>query len=384
MKKTNVQLNALLSAIKREVFKEEQPLNQAFTEKLQAEILVLAKKHDYLHLISEFAVSGEKSEKFNSLIKKERSLALFRYAQQTAAQEQVYEALEQAEISFIPLKGAVLREYYSQPWVRTSSDLDVLIKEEDLLSAEQALLKVGYKKGEESSHDRSYFSESGVHVELHFSLQEERYRSSKALLSAFSTAKPVEGSKHRLAMDDTLFAFYHVYHMAKHFMNGGCGIKPFVDLIIIENNMNVVVGKLRKWLEEDGLVTFFEQARNLAYVWFLGGEKSLITEQMEDFVVSGGVYGKEEQKAALKQVKAGGKIRRILSRTFIGYKEMCICFPSLRKCPILFPFYQVARWFKLVFGKEKKRIKQTLKVNSSVSKDDRNSTKELIEKLGLN
>lgn len=46
--------------------------------------------------------------------------------------EQVCDALEKAEIPFIPLKGVVIREYYPEPWMRTSCDIDILVREKNL------------------------------------------------------------------------------------------------------------------------------------------------------------------------------------------------------------------------------------------------------------
>ena len=41
-------------------------------------------------------------------------------------------ALEKAQIPFVPLKGSVIRKYYPEAWMRTSSDIDVLVHKEDV------------------------------------------------------------------------------------------------------------------------------------------------------------------------------------------------------------------------------------------------------------
>ena len=46
-------------------------------------------------------------------------------------EKELKEALEKAEIPFLPLKGSVIRKYYPEPWMRTSCDIDLLIHKEE-------------------------------------------------------------------------------------------------------------------------------------------------------------------------------------------------------------------------------------------------------------
>lgn len=39
--------------------------------------------------------------------------------------------LEKAQIDYMPLKGAVIRSLYPEPWLRTSGDIDILVKDAD-------------------------------------------------------------------------------------------------------------------------------------------------------------------------------------------------------------------------------------------------------------
>ena len=80
-------------------------------------------------------------------------------------------ALEQAEIPFIPLKCSVLRQYYPEPWMRTSCDIDVLVHEENLKRTISYLTEhLGYSYESQSSHDVSLFSKNRNHIELHYDI----------------------------------------------------------------------------------------------------------------------------------------------------------------------------------------------------------------------
>ena len=78
-----------------------------------------------------------------------------------------------------------------------------------------------------------------MHLELHHTLLEDAYNPNAAqiLENVWADATPKNGYEYLLELSNEMFYFYHIVHMAKHFINGGCGIKPFLDIIVIENNM---------------------------------------------------------------------------------------------------------------------------------------------------
>ena len=58
-------------------------------------------------------------------------MALYRYEQKKYVKEQIEKVLDRENIEHIFLKGATLCNYYPEPWMRTSCDIDVLVKRED-------------------------------------------------------------------------------------------------------------------------------------------------------------------------------------------------------------------------------------------------------------
>ena len=48
-------------------------------------------------------------------------IAIYRYEKINYELNRLRSALNEAQIPFIPLKGSVLRQYYPEPWMRTSS-----------------------------------------------------------------------------------------------------------------------------------------------------------------------------------------------------------------------------------------------------------------------
>ena len=71
-------------------------------------------------------------------------------------------------------------------------------------------------------------------------------------------------------------------------------------------------------LQESGLLAFYERSIDLMSVWFEDKDHSGITQEMEDYVLQGGVYGTLEQQLAMSQNKKGGKFRHLISRVFLS------------------------------------------------------------------
>ena len=96
---------------------------------------------------------------------------------------------EDAGIDYIPLKGSVLREYYRNPPMRTSCDIDILVPKDKVDAAASALVTAcGYTINGRSGHDISMTAKNGQHLELHFALMDLYMKQIHMLLQ---TQKPM-------------------------------------------------------------------------------------------------------------------------------------------------------------------------------------------------
>lgn len=350
----------------------------------------LAKFHDLAHLLTD-ALDKNGLLPDNQEIKKrllyERNMAVFRYEQSKYELGEICRILENEKIPHIPLKGSVLREYYPESWMRTSCDIDILVKEENLEKAIAVLTeKLEYKREEGNAHDVSLYAPSGAHLELHFDLIEDHVAPESVAIydGIWERTTPCQGYQYRLEMTDEAFYFYHIGHMAKHFTNGGCGIRPFLDIWVLNHRISFDKQKRTDLLQAGGLLTFAKQAKDLSEVWFSVQEHTEITKEMESYILRGGVYGTREQNIAVRQVKKGGKLRYILYRIFLPYGDLCATYPNLRKRKWAYPFYTVRRWFRLIFKKGRmKNSVRDIKTNSAVSEEKAERMKKLFQNIGL-
>lgn len=378
-------IGALFSLIRARVCGNETEPHRPDGEGLPR-LYQLSKLHDVAHLLTDGLEAAGLPDEGEILAKfrKQRMVALYRYEQSNYELSALSAVLEAEKIPFIPLKGAILREHYPEPWMRTSCDIDVLVKREDLSAASAALSeKLGYRKEAQGSHDLSLFSPGGVHVELHFALNEENYRVFDTLSRIWEVALPEQEGGYRYTMPDEVFYFYHIAHMAKHFEEGGCGIRSFLDLWILDHRMEHDDAKRDALLIKEGMYAFAEGCRRLCEVWFSCAEGNELTVQMQNYILDGGVYGTVANKVTVQQTKQGGKVRYALRRIFVPYETMKVYYPILRTRKWLTPFMEVRRWVKILFGGRVKRSLTELNANQSVSADAQKNTKSLLSELGL-
>ncbi len=350
------------------------------------EMLAISKAHDVIHLmVLGLKQNGLISEDALDL-EKQVFKAVFRHERLKYDYEQVCSALEQAKIAFLPLKGSVLRKYYPEPWMRTSCDIDILVRREGLERGIDCLVQtLQYEEKERTTHDVSLFSSSGTHVELHFDLVEEgRAKNAIDILSSvWDDVSLKETSDCWYEMSDAFFYFYHIAHMAKHFETGGCGIRPFLDLWILDRIPEADTEKRDALLAKGGLLQFATVARVLSNVWFGDATHTELSLQMQNFILNGGAYGSAKNRVALQQRKKGGRIGYLFSRIFIPYEKLKRYYPILEKHRWLMPFMQVRRWFMLLKPDVAKMAKRELATNRNIEKNKAEEMKTFLDDLGL-
>lgn len=377
----------LFSCIRAEVRGEEIVCEQPSPELLH-KLYALSKSQDLAHIVAEALDANGLlgADEISAKLQKQQMLAIYRYQRINDALHSLCDALEDAQIPFVPLKGSVLREYYPKPWTRTSSDIDVLVHEEDLERACEAICaRLECKNEGRSTHDISLMSAGGVHIELHYSLVEEgRAAGAAEILSGIWDYTELDAERaFQRRMRDEAFYFYHVAHMAKHFERGGCGVRPFVDLWLLDHIEAFDTKARKELLRRGGLLCFAEKASLLSRVWLEGLNGDATTEQLAQYILRSGVFGNTENKVAMGQVQKGGRLRYVLGRIFPSLSAMCSLYPILKKHAWLLPICHLRRWGRFLFRGDAKRSMGELRASGAVSADAAKSAAMLLKNLEL-
>lgn len=378
-------IHAMMDLIASEVCGKSIDKSQyTLTDEELVKLYKLSKSHDLAHLVGDALIKnnligdGEIKAKFQKQI----MLAVYRYEKINYELGRLRKVMNEAKIPFISLKGSVLRKYYPEPWMRTSCDIDVLVHEEAVDQAAQSIVeKLGYTYEKKQYHDISLMSDGGVHLELHHSIKENKANIDALLSDCWDYATVLDG--YECEFTNEFFFFHQIAHASYHFLHGGCGVRPILDLYLLQRKMPFDSTVLDEMLERSGIKKFFEVAKALSEVWFGSDEHTDVTRRMEDYLLRGGVYGSTQNSMAVGQQKEKGRLGYIINRIWLPYELLCITYPRLKGRKYLQLFYEIKRWLR-IFNPEarthKKRDLDAIKKLSAKHKSDVNC---MLNELGL-
>lgn len=348
------------------------------------ELLELAARHDLSHMVADAlhkaGTLGDDEHSKN--LKKLRYVAFTRCERLQYELEATCQSLERAGISFMPLKGSVLRALYPQPWYRTSCDIDVLVHPEDIDRATAWLCEeLEYRCVHKGGHDYVLFAPSDIHLELHY-LMVEPGRVADVDTVLEKVWEHSEGELH-CRMSDAMLYFYHIAHMAKHLKTGGCGVRTFMDLWLLERCETADREGRRALLAQGGLERFAQSAVALAEHWFSGAEADDITETLSAFILRGGTYGTVSTGSAVRQRRRIDRWVMIWETVFPPYRQLKVQYPVLQRWAILYPTALIYRIASKWFGRGRRRAVKRFEQMAAVSKKERSAAAEMMRGIGL-
>ena len=378
----------MIGTIRAQVCGSEYKIDKDITQEELNQLYILSKSQDMAHIVgAELEKQGilksgdEVSEKF----RKQQMIAIFRYERINYELEEICRVLEEAQIPHMPLKGSVIRKYYPEPWMRTSCDIDILVHESDLKKAtEICASKLNYQVDDEVIyHNVSLYSEIGIHLELHFSISGCVYDVDNFLSKVWEHSLVEKGTRYRYCQTNEFLYFYIVTHLLSHFIYGGCGVKPVLDVYILNKKLSFDNNLVLGYLTRCKIQTFHENINYLSCVWFCDSPHTHITLQLQTFILNGGAYGSQENRYAVAQGSQGGSVRYFFSRVFVPYSILKRQYKILDKYKVLFPIITVFRWFKIISPKRINNTVDEVKHTHTIDKEKINDVRDILTTLGL-
>lgn len=360
----------------------------AFSEEMLPKFYKLSKKHNIAHLIAlglELNGLDAGESEYYKKFEKQKLTALYNQERVNYQFSQQCEVFEKNKIPFMPLKGSVIKAYYPESWMRTSCDIDILIYEKDLKRAISVLKKeLSYEgKEDEHYHNVSLFSPDGVHLELHFSIKEAMKNIDPLLQKVWNYSEKKENSESQFRQTNEFLMFHIIAHMYYHFLSGGCGIKAFIDLMLLNKKLAFDKAEVLRMCTSCDIGKFYGAALKLVDVWFNGEEHDELTAFMENFIFKGGVFGNTTSVAQMKSARQKGRLGYLLGKIFLPTELMRAMFPVLKRHPFLLPFCHIARWIRLIFCGGIEKTKKSIKAGQRVSDDQLAKTAEFLNKLDI-
>lgn len=320
------------------------------------EALTTAKKHQIIPLIY-YGV------KYSSLTPPEdimRILELATFKSVAFSQNQlyaldcIYKAFDENGIDYMPLKGACLKLIYPQPELRLMGDADILIRYEQYGKTRPIMTALGFNEVLESDHELVWDKKGILHAELHKRLipsyNKDYY---KYYGDGWRFARRGNGCRYDMRDEDTYV--YLFTHYAKHYRDGGIGIRHMTDLYVFsDKHPGLDNKKIESALSKMGLSEFYKNIMDTADVWFRGKKSTDMTDFITEKIFSSGSYGTPSAHAVSKETRISGCLKnRLIARIFPPRHSMEQSFPILKKRPALLPLLWAARWFRaLIFRRE--------------------------------
>ncbi len=268
--------------------------------------------------------------------------------QQDSCIASLLEEFDRESVKYMPLKGTTLRALYPKSEMRAMGDSDILIDLAQYDVIKPIMERLGYAEGVESDHELVWLRDC-VCIELHKRLIPSYNKDYYAYFGdGWNKAEPI-GNSTRYSMSDEDNLIYLLTHFAKHFRDGGIGIKHLVDIKLYLDQKTLDFEYLGQQFEKLKLWEFFKNLRRTIEVWFDGAVEDEVTVAITERILSGGAFGQASLYKAsdtLKKQKSGknrNRFQRFMLTVFLPYKNMCLLFPVLKKMPVLLPFFWVWR-----------------------------------------
>lgn len=291
---------------------------------------------------------------------------------------QICRKFSEAKVDYLPLKGLILKNLYPKTEMRVMSDMDILIREEQLEKVSEILTQMGCREQKESDHVMVYRKEPYVYLEMHTRLIPSYDRDYYAYFKdgwKRAVPNPEQQNRYNLTQED-MFLF-EIVHLAKHYREGGIGLRHFVDIwVLLTNDLDLDMSYIRRELRVLKMERFFDNILATLQYWFDDAPATEITEFLTERTFQSGSYGtlEKHQTAVATRIGANhggakkGRFLELFYAVFMPLREMKKRYHCLHRYPVLLPIFWVVRWVVAVFGESKNikaRIERLQRINEA-------------------
>lgn len=335
----------------------------------------------------------------------------FRQLRMISELKQTLQEAEARGIQLISFKGLTLAALYPEAYMRTSSDVDLLVSEEQRNAAEQLLVELGYEKIEKLSktHVPTYMVNKGnryLVIELHDRLWEDYEGKQADILKEMRLDNPCSLIKQEACgltittLGHTEHLIYQIFHMAKHFFFEGICLRYLVDIMLfIEAYADVIDFKrARKEITKLHYEKFYDAILKICYEYL--GMKAIVPDSnVEQAVVNEplliDVLERSKMDSSVKRWETINFLSQYFMRTsvtktsdFQQRRKQLLPLPSelndkymyAKKCPILLPVAWVHRVIYMInYSRHCER--NNIKTSDSIEKAQYRL--DLMRKLGI-
>ncbi len=304
---------------------------------------------------------------------------LLLYEKQKAEAAALKAVLLSANIDYLFLKGSAINHIYPKPEMRVMSDMDLLIRCEQYPEIKQILSGTGYTEQDQSNHEYIWKTPGGLMLEFHKllipSYNEDYY---SYFGDGWDKALKNENGDYFYSPEDNFI--YLFTHFAKHYRDGGVGIKHLLDLWLFKKHYPMLDNLyVEKELEKLSLLSFYDNIQKVLAVWFESSQPDPVTNLITSTIIKSGAYGTQETRVSSTVLKSSKikssnnvKAKLLFQKLFPSVEVLSVKYKYLVKHKYLLPFAWMSRFLNLVFFKPSniKIHTKAIRIANATSADD--------------
>jgi len=299
--------------------------------------------------------------------------------------------LDSRNIKHVFLKGSILKQIYPKTYMRAMGDIDFLVEEKNIIEIQELFQRVEIKLSSRNWVHDVYKTESGLSIEVHSRLTKNK--------NEYHDLEDIQDIVKDNQCNPELEILYLLYHIKKHLITSGIGLRSIIDLGVYLNHYYSMLNpeKLNRLLVENKLDIFFKNlvVFNEKYLGIQISDKFIIEKSFDQnlyesftkYIVISGIHGigisfnrftgivSNNRNAKFK------KMRALLRITFLPYNDLKYVYPTLLKHEILLPLGWTVRIFDLLFKNRKRRMYRLKQISDTNMNESDTST--MFDNLGV-
>lgn len=290
-----------------------------------------------------------------------KNILISRDFNQSFAREEILDLFKKNNIESIEVQGTEVKKLYPAPEYRSMSDIDFIVRKEDLKKAEEVLSVLGYEYYWVGDSEIDAKRSPNIFIEVHT----DYFPADSKYVDILP--KPFSDERDNWA---NIFYAYNILHVAKHYFGRGCGIRRVLDVYYLNKNFGDKIDKdfIKAVFEKAEIVDFVKDITELSDCWFSDKSTPAHLKDMESFILCSHLHG-TEKNFMYNQLRntygEGAKLSRtryFLRMIFPKKSVLSKSYPSLNKTVLVYPFCLIHRFFSKLFNKKKrKRVFQDIK-----------------------
>ncbi len=335
---------------------QEKPENISFEEVLRYGI-----KHEVANIAYESVIKLKEkpSAKTLDLWNQCYYKSVTRDCTQKSVAESIRNLLHSNGVYTFEVQGTVVKKYYPKPFLRMMSDIDFMIKPEDLEKVLNLMTDNGYEAYIKDGNE-VHASKGNMFIEFHTLFFGEESVTDQVMDMPYTYAELHDDFTAEVSI--TTFYLFHLLHTIKHCNYSGAGIRRIIDLYFLDEAMKnkADISYIDGILKENG----FDDLKLLLFAvkdkWFNGIEPDCDTKLLEEDIKYAGNHGNESllYKYRIERNRKSGKkfvkIRMFLARVFPPKEDIYASYPVCKEKKYPLFICWIYRFFASAFKKEKR------------------------------